>query len=141
MVDIQAISDRSTIFTLARYSAGGVVNTAFGYSLIFFFMYFINLSPERSNFIAYCVSLFSSFYLNKMYIFRSKGKAKRELPIFFMVSGVCFICSFASLKIAISSWGVNPYIAQLFAGCVYLGTSFISHLAVVFRRGNRCQTS
>jgi putative flippase GtrA len=126
----------SIVVTFARYSAGGIVNTVFAYSLIFVLMYAINLSPERSNILAYCVSVFSSFYLNKMYIFRSKGRTQRELPLFLMVSSSCFICSFVSLKIAISSWGVNPYIAQLLAGGVYVGTSFLLHLLAVFRRGN-----
>jgi putative flippase GtrA len=123
----------SIIFTFVRSNLAGAANTAFAYSFIFVLMYFVGLSPERSNFITYCVTLFSSYYLRKRYVFKSKGKTCREFPLFLLISAGCFICNLMILKTAISLFRINPYLAQALAGSVYVGVGFLGHKLLVFR--------
>ena len=61
--------------SLLKYLLVGVINTIFGYAIIFTLLYF-GVIAKISNFIGYFVSIFISFYLNKYFSFNDDSKSK-----------------------------------------------------------------
>lgn len=116
-----------------RYLFNGGLNTVIGLSLIFFFMHVVQLSPQLSNFIAYAITLFTSFFLHKRFTFKSKGNIRRELALFFLVYWLSYFGNLGSLSLLLH-WKVQPGIAQILSSAVFVVVSFILQRVVIFSR-------
>jgi putative flippase GtrA len=115
-----------------RFVLVGILNTAWGYLLIFGFMYFFSLSPTLSNALGYAIGLISSYLLNRLYTFRSKNSKRSEFSRFLVVFGLAYGANYAALR-ALLSVGLNPYLSQLAAGIIYVLTSYLLGRAFVFK--------
>jgi len=117
---------------VAKYSLSGLINTVVGYAVIFACMA-IGLGPRLSNALGYAVGFVISFLQTRYWVFRSASRvvddATRFVPAFLAAFGVNFVVLQALLWL-----GVNPYIAQLSAGCAFIGVGFFLNYVFVFRR-------
>ncbi|WP_171941108.1 GtrA family protein [Herbaspirillum rubrisubalbicans] len=116
-----------------RYLVNGGLNTAIGLSLIFFFMHVVRLSPQLSNFLAYAITLFTSFFLHKRFTFKSKGAVHRELGLFFLVYWLSYFGNLTALSLLLR-YHVVPGIAQIASSAVFVAISFILQRVVIFSR-------
>ena len=108
----------------------GVVNTMFGFSIIFLLMY-LGVSATTSNAIGYALGSLLSYFLNRKYTFNSEGERKREALKFFVVLAFAYGLNFLTLQ-----WGLtlfNPYLAQFFSAVVYTLSSFVMAKLFVFK--------
>jgi len=108
----------------------GIVNTLFGFSLIFTLM-FVGLSATLSNAIGYFLGAILSYYLNKKYTFKSTTPSKMEALKFFSVLLVSYIINFITLQWLLTF--TNPYYAQLISAIVYTLSAFILAKFFVFK--------
>jgi putative flippase GtrA len=117
---------------VAKYSLSGLINTLVGYAVIFACMA-CGLGATLSNILGYAVGFVISFLQSRYWVFRSAGRmvedATRFVPAFLIAFAVNFLVLQASLGL-----GANPYIAQLAAGCTFLGVGFVLNYAFVFRQ-------
>lgn len=118
----------------SRYLVVGVLNTAWGYLLIFSFMYLLRWSPEASNVAGYAVGLLTSYALNRHYTFRSRNTTAPEFARFLGTFGVAFAANFAALTLLVRAFGVHAGVSQLAAGVVYVATSYLLSRHYVFKR-------
>lgn len=117
-----------------RYIAVGILNTVWGYLLIFGFMYLFAWAPEASNAAGYGIGLLTSFLLNRTYTFRSKNLKRYEFGRFLIVFALAFATNLAALSIAVRWMGWDPYFAQILSGGVYVVTSYLLNRVFVFKQ-------
>lgn len=116
------------------YNIVGIVNTLFGFSIIFSLM-FAGLSATLSNAIGYFFGAILSYTLNKKYTFKSKEPSKTEALKFFMVLAISYGLNFVTLQILLNH--INPYYAQFISAVVYTLSSFLLAKFFVFKTINR----
>lgn len=120
----------------ARFVAVGIVNTLFGYALIFGFMFIAGWSPEASNVAGYAIGLVSSYLMNRSITFRSSNERRSEFVRFLVVFAIAFGANFAALWILLHGLDVRDWLAQILAGVVYVATSYMLNRTYVFGGGS-----
>jgi putative flippase GtrA len=117
---------------LMRFAAVGVLNTVLGYAVIFACMYLAGLGAVTSNVIGYLVGLIVSYVMNRTFTFRSVAPASREMIRFVSIFLLAYLANLAVLVLSIDHFGVHEGVAQIGAGVVYFGLSFIMNKYYVF---------
>lgn len=121
----------------SRYLAVGLLNTAWGYLLIFGFMYIAGWSPEASNVMGYAIGLVTSYGLNRRFTFNSRDTTGPEFARFLATFALAFAANFAILMLLVRVLGVHAAASQVVAGVVYVGASYLLNRHFVFRREAR----
>ena len=121
---------KRVVIQFLTYNMVGIVNTLFGFSIIFSLMFF-GLSPMLSNFIGYFFGSIFSYILNNKYTFKSKEKNAKEALKFFMVLALSYGLNFMTLQLLLPH--LNAYTAQLISAVVYTLSSFILAKFFVFK--------
>jgi putative flippase GtrA len=125
--------------SFVRFLLVGAFNTAFGYALIFGFMYLARLSPELSNFLGYAIALLVSFVLSKYYTFALRrtprlGGTGGELLRFLIVFAIAYLANYGVLLLLLYAAGMHPALAQLLSGVAYVVLSYLLNAHFVFRK-------
>ena len=118
------------------YNLIGVVNTVFGFSLVFFFIY-MGVENILSNFLGYFFGIIVSFFLNKKYTFRQYNMGKKIILGFFMILAVAYVVNAFIFWYLIEYYRFSPYFAQLVSGSVYTILSFIAMKTFLFTEKNK----
>ncbi|MCH5314230.1 MAG: GtrA family protein [Helicobacter sp.] len=113
------------------YLIVGVINTCVGYGIIFFALY-CSLMPELANALGYGIGFIVSYCLNKTFTFASSSSHKRDLPRFALAMGIAYITQLLAMSFAYRILDVNPYIAQIVGGAVYVCLGFVISKCWVF---------
>ena len=119
---------------MLRFIIIGALNSLFGYSLIFAFMYLADFSPEISNFIVYFIGSIVSYMLHRRFSFYSTNEVKREFPKFLLVLILSFGVNFIVLFILLNYFYINPFLCQIISGCFYIVFSYLLNKLIVFRK-------
>ncbi|MBI4022814.1 GtrA family protein [Candidatus Berkelbacteria bacterium] len=117
---------------LIKFGLIGILNSAVGYLVIFGAMALADVAPAPANALGYAVGLIVSFGLNRTWNFRSQNAVGHEIGPFLTTFILAYAANLATLQ-AVLNAGVNPYLAQLAAGVVYLTVSFVLYKLWVFR--------
>lgn len=117
-----------------RFLLVGVLNTLFGFAIIFGCMYVLRLGPVASNVIGYCCGLLTSYALNRSFTFRSTARGIAEPARFLAVFGASYVTNLLVLIALIDLAGLGKGIAQIIAGGAYVVTSFLLNRYYVFRQ-------
>ena len=120
----------------SRYLTVGVLNTAFGYAVIFACMYALGLSPKVSNVVGYAVGLATSYALNRVYTFRSRNAKGPEILRFAAIFGLSFAANFVALTLLLEVPGLPAGVSQIVAGAVYVVASYLMSRRFVFAPAN-----
>ncbi len=107
---------------IGRFSLAGLANTAVGYTVIFLSMA-LGLGPYCSNIAGYGVGFLLSFWVNKIFVFRSQGKACGEMARFLVCFFTAYIGNLIVLHLLLMI-NLNTYICQVMAGVVYVMLMF-----------------
>jgi putative flippase GtrA len=118
--------------TFIKYGLIGVVNTLFGYGIIFIFIYF-GVIAEISNFLGYLLGLFLSYYLNKRYNFKSNRGHTEDLPRFILGMGIAYLLNLFTMVIAYRLLSIDIYISQIIAGVVYTLSGYVISKIWIFK--------
>jgi putative flippase GtrA len=116
---------------IGRFSIAGVINTAFGYVVIFGGMA-LGLSPYVSNFAGYLIGLFCSFFLGRRFVFLASGNSGRQLVRFFITFCIAYFFNLGTLYFCLQL-GVNNLVSQVIAGVIYLIVMFAFSRIWVFK--------
>ncbi len=109
-----------------RFAAVGLANTAVGFSLIVFAMYVLQLNYALANVAGYAVGLVMSYFLNRYWTFRSRGKMRTEMPRFLAVFAGSYLVQFLLVIAMREHLRFDKLVAQAvgiaaFTLCSYLG--------------------
>lgn len=117
---------------LARYLLVGVVNTIFGYGIIFALM-FGGVAPEVANLVGYLCGFLLSYFLNKTFTFGSKASHKRDFTRFLIAMSGAYMANLAVLILCYRALNINEYLAQILAGIAYTACGFVFNKFFAFR--------
>ena len=122
----------SLITQMQRYGVVGVFNALFGYSVMFGLMW-LGVSPEPANITAYILALMLAFGLNRQWVFEAAhGHLPAQAVRFVIAFMIGFVANYVALVIMLE-YQVNPYVAQLVAGCCHTLVLFPLSRYFVFR--------
>lgn len=107
-----------------RYLVIGIFNTIIGYGIIFIMMA-IGILPEIANIIGYIIGIIISYFLNKIYTFKTKVKCKKEFFRFALCMACSYIINLIVLIIMHRYFGIDKYIATIVAGIFYTISGYI----------------
>ncbi len=117
----------------SRYIVVGVLNTVWGYLVIFACMYLLRWSPEASNVLGYAIGLVTSYALNRTYTFRSRDAKAPEFARFIGIFAIAFCANFFVLALLTRVLCVHAGVSQILAGAVYVAVSYLLSRSLVFR--------
>ena len=119
----------------SKYLLVGVVNTIFGFSIIFGLMWLEIpvITPKVANFVGYFCGFILSYFLNKHFTFESKNSHKRDFTLFAIVMLCAYLINIATLEIALSWLQINKYVAQIIAGIAYTISGYIFNRFFAFK--------
>lgn len=112
-----------------RYNTIGIINTLFGFSIIFGLM-LAGVSAVLSNAIGYLFGAILSYYLNARYTFSSKRSLVDAFK-FLGVLGASYLVNYCVLVFSLQH--IDPYISQVIAAISYTVTSFVLAKLLVFK--------
>lgn len=118
---------------LIKYLAVGAFNTLFGYGIIFACMYLLGIGAAVSNMIGYAVGLGVSYLLHRKVTFQSTQGRRAEALRFLGAFGVAYALNLLVLMLLIERLHVHKGWAQVWAGVVYVASSFIIQKFYVFK--------
>ena len=116
----------------SRFVVVGILNSAWGYFLIFGFMFFLGWTPVVSNVAGYAISLVTSFSMHRNFTFESQGKRRYEFGRFVIVFCVAYGANLVALYFFVDSLKTNAYVSQVLAGILYVAISFVLNKLFVF---------
>ncbi len=116
-----------------KYCLVGAGNTAIGLSVIYLAMGVLQLPAASANAVGYALAFAVSFWLNRVWTFRSTAPVGKSLASFAVLCAIGYTLNLAAVMTAIHGAGVDPYIAQLFGVAVYALFVFAGSRFVVFR--------
>ena len=112
------------------YNLVGIVNTLFGFSIIFSLM-FLGVGATLSNAVGYALGAILSYFLNQKYTFKTDENSKKQAFKFFAVLFVSYLLNLAALQWLLTF--TDPYLAQVGAAVVYTLSSFVLAKFLVFK--------
>lgn len=117
-----------------KYLFVGVINTIFGFSIIFFLMWLEipQITPQVANLIGYFCGFILSYFLNKHFTFESKNSHRRDFSRFAIVMICAYLINLAVLEICLN-YRLNKYFAQIVAGVFYTISGFIFNRFFAFK--------
>jgi putative flippase GtrA len=117
---------------LLKFALVGVLNTGVGYAVIFGCMYVLGLGAVLSNVLGYAVGLVVSYSLNRSFTFRSSGARRAEMIRFVAIFLLAYLANLGVLVLLIRRFAWHEGLAQVVAGVVYFGLSFVLNKYYVF---------
>ena len=118
---------------VVKFGLVGAINTVFTLALILLLEKIMGLSYLIVNPISYLLPTISSFYFNKKWTFRSKGKVHREGFFFFAVIGVAWLFQYCFLFLVVEQFGIDSFVAQVAGMIIFTGINFLGQKFVTFR--------
>lgn len=118
--------------TATKFAVSGVVNTAFGYGIIYGLMYF-GVGPYASNLMGYFAGFVLAFVLHHSWVFRSQLSLSNVGPKYILSVSVAYIVNISVLAIFVET-GMSAWFGQIVSGGVYTVFLYLLSKFWVFRR-------
>jgi len=109
------------------YGANGIINTIITYGLFLIISEYIDYRITIP--IVYSIGIYISFFLNRKFVFKNKGKFK----IFIIINVMMFALNFSITWILVELANIGKEWAQLVAIGVVFGVGFILNKKFAFR--------
>ena len=112
---------------LVRYGASGSINTVITYVLFLILSQYIDYRITIG--IVYVIGIVISFFLNRKFVFKVKGK----FGIFAIIMIIMFLVNLMITWILVESFNIEKEWAQLFAIFVVFGLGYILNKQYAFK--------
>ncbi len=122
-----------TIKQFIKYGLVGVSNTLITLSIIFVFMKLLNVPYIPSNAVGYLFGFINSFFLNKIWTFKSKESIGKESFFFILIFIICYSIQLVFLIILKEIILVKPEFAQIIAMGFYTVMNFLGNKYITFK--------
>ena len=93
-------------YSFIRFLMVGVLNTIVGLSIMYALLHLVGLSYWMSTFIGNTIGAAVSYFLNKLFTFRSKNAHLSSIVRFIFVIGICYFLSYF-IGIRVVTWGLS----------------------------------
>lgn len=132
--------------TFWKFILVGIINTFFGTGIMFLFYNVFHLSYWISSASNYFFGSILSYFLNRMFTFRSSGHTKETLPRFVINISLCYLVAYGLAKplvvyiLSNAATNIQENIAMLVGMCLFVGLNYIGQRFFVFKTSKEEQT-
>lgn len=126
--------------TFWKFILVGIVNTAAGTAIMFVFYNALHLSYWISSASNYIIGSILSYFLNRLFTFRSKDATTRTLPRFIINITLCYLIAYGAARplmaqfLSGQSVTVQENVAMLTGMCLFVALNYIGQRFFVFRK-------
>lgn len=125
--------------TFWKFILVGVINTFFGTTIMFLFYNMFHLSYWISSASNYFFGSILSYFLNRMFTFRSNKHTKETLPRFVINISLCYLVAYGLAKplvfyiLSNAATNIQENIAMLVGMCLFVELNYIGQRFFVFK--------
>lgn len=125
--------------TFWKFILVGIANTIFGTGIMFLFYNVFHLSYWISSASNYVFGSILSYFLNRIFTFRSTVQARQTLPKFVVNITACYLIAYGLARpvsarcLAGFALNIQENIAMLVGMCLFVGLNYIGQRFFVFR--------
>ena len=129
--------------TFWKFILVGIINTFFGTGIMFLFYNVFHLSYWISSASNYFFGSILSYFLNRMFTFRSSGHTKETLPRFVINISLCYLVAYGLAKplvvyiLSNAATNIQENIAMLVGMCLFVGLNYIGQRFFVFKTATK----
>jgi putative flippase GtrA len=116
-----------------RFAVVGLVNTGIGLLSIYAAIFYFNAAPVVANAFGYSTGLVVSFALNRVWTFGDSRPIAAVMPRYLLVAAVAYLLNLSVVLLGTYSFGVGPYLVQLFGIGFYTIAMFLGCRWFVFQ--------
>ncbi|QEN05689.1 GtrA family protein [Thiospirochaeta perfilievii] len=118
----------------AKFSIVGLINTGITIGSIFILTKIFSVNYIVANAIGYILGLINSFFLNRSWTFKSRGKFRSQGLRFVLVFIMCYTLQLGLLIILKERLYINVDISQIIGMVFYTGLNFILSKFFTFKK-------
>ena len=129
--------------TFWKFILVGIINTFFGTGIMFLYYNVFHLSYWISSASNYFFGSILSYFLNRMFTFRSSGHTKETLPRFVINISLCYLVAYGLAKplvvyiLSNAATNIQENIAMLVGMCLFVGLNYIGQRFFVFKTATK----
>lgn len=135
----------TTLFdkTFLKFIAVGVVNTLFGYAIMFTFYNLLHLDYWFSSACNYFFGSILSYFLNKRFTFEDKSRGIRPVVRFVVNIALCYLLAYGAARPAVrwllrtQSQTFVDNTAMLTGSVIFVALNYLSQRFVTFRHAEQ----
>ena len=126
-------------WTFWKFILVGVVNTCFGTGIMFLFYNVFHFSYWISSASNYFFGSILSYFLNRMFTFRSNNHTKETLPRFVINIMLCYFAAYGLAKplvvsvLSSTATDIQENISMAVGMCLFVGLNYIGQRFFVFK--------
>ena len=126
--------------TLLKFIAVGVVNTIFGYAIMFTFYNLLHLSYWVSSACNYIFGSILSYFLNKHFTFQDRSRSWKTVLRFAVNIACCYLIAYGAARPAVRwllrgcSQKLIDNAAMLAGSVVFVALNYLSQRFLTFRK-------
>ena len=117
-----------------KYCIVGGTAAVIDFSILFIFTDFLNFHYLISATIAFIVSALTNYSLNREWTFRSNGKKRRQLPIFFTIATIGLILNNSIMCFSVEILSLWYIWAKVIATGIVLLWNFLCNRYITFNK-------
>lgn len=137
---IKSLIDKFLDRTFLRFILVGVINTLFGYAVMFVAYNICNFNYWISSAANYFFGSILSYFLNKYYTFEYKKRSLKVILKFILNIVVCYLVAYSVAK-PIMAWLLSSFdknlqenIAMLFGMCLFVLLNYLGQRFFAFKK-------
>lgn len=119
---------------IARFSVVGFSSAVIDFGLLYILTDFFNLHYLLSATISFVMAATYNFSLNRTWTFKSRGKRRRQLPIFFGIAVAGILLNLGIMYFSVDHLGIHYMLGKVIATAVVTVWNFLGNKYITFRK-------
>ncbi len=115
-----------------KYCVVGGTAAVVDFSVLYFLTDWLKIYYLHSATASFILSALTNYSLNRKWTFRSNGKKRKQLPIFFFIAGCGLLLNNTIMYIGVEKFGLWYIFAKIFATGIVLIWNFLGNKHFTF---------
>lgn len=132
---MQIIRDffRENKIMLIKYAIVGVIATIVDFSILYVLTDVAGFHYLLSATASFVVAAMTNYYIQRKWTFKSNGKKRRQLPVFFTIAIIGVILNNNILYLGVEYFYIHYMLAKVFASAVVMIWNFFGNKYLTFK--------
>lgn len=118
---------------MSKYAVVGGIATIIDFSILYFLTDFVGFHYLLSATISFVFAALVNYNVNRRWTFRSNGKKRRQIPIFFIIATMGVIINNNILYIGVEFFALHYLLVKVFATGIVMVWNFLGNKYLTFR--------
>ncbi|MBU1202651.1 GtrA family protein [Patescibacteria group bacterium] len=118
---------------IAKYATVGLTAGVVDFSILFILTDLAGWHYLVSATFSFILSALVNYTLNRIWTFRSNGKRRKQLPVFFIIATLGLLINNNMMYISVEHWGFHYLVAKILASALVTFWNFFGNKYFTFR--------